>query len=192
MKKTRFSMLAILAASMIITGCGSDNKVGAGNNTNGSFDPFGYGNGSGGSNTSSAINQIKSQEVCSYGARLPDMSFVYTGSGMNQGYQNSTGAWYAGKNYGTNDLIFIQEISSGNQVTGYNVVLSFCSDINQGTGQYIIGGNAQLSNFQLGQVQLDFSAQCSLKKVGFARVQMSSSNYPGPIVTDFAPIQQCL
>lgn len=185
-------------ASVLVAGCGKDNKVDKN-------DQFLAGNNPvfTSAQDQSYWNSLRTKYSCaaapfaSQGAqRLGDQNFTLQGGQSNANYiagqlqpgfgGGSSGESYVGMNQGTHDLIYITKVSNGQTVT-YNVIVSLCSW--QGQFNYYIGGNAQLSNFQIpsnGPVQFQAAANCPTGLISGGWVTFDSSTYGGSVPTQFA------
>lgn len=87
--------------------------------------------------TVQAINTLESKYACpNGGARIYKRFYTNQASGnmttitadFTDGYLSGAtdGAVFVGVNYSSRDLIYMQKVVTGTQVTGYNAVLSFC------------------------------------------------------------------
>ncbi len=199
---TKKAILLSLAGVLTI-GCGksqsSNNNSSGGNNFN---SPVLGGNDAG------YWQQLKSQHQCTGNSqgRMADLTFrlsqgsasTYRISGALQSgsHNGSVSSTFVGRNYGSNDLIYIQKVAQGSQVA-YNVVLSLCTWISQSNsyGSYQansienIGPNAGLSNFELYYATLSTPSNAQTGQVLDAWVKFTSQNYGGQIPVRFAPVQ---
>ena len=166
-----------------------------GNYPPGHYPPGHYPPGGGGhpGDIMGTVNRIIQSAPCLNGEQrwFPHLSYISRGGQLvQQAHVPSQGVWYLGENYGTKDLIFLQEVPQGLGVTGYNVILSFCTERNRYSGRYRVGPGVVLSNLYLTGVIVDHSLQCGLKKVS-ATVSFASSASYTPIHVEYAPIRQC-
>lgn len=206
-------ILTGLATSLIIS-CGSDktneakNTTATTTNTN---SPIFNTNTNSGQNLGQYWNQLKSQNQCLTGSRMPDMNFVlhqsqYGGNTIQGPLQQSgqaggsISATYIGRNWGTNDLVYISQMSSGQ----FNIILSMCTwnggyggGVNypqqfgnqyNGGGTEYIGPNAGMNNFRIDYMTLSNSTSCPTGQVLDGWVSFYSQTYGGEIPTRFTQV----
>lgn len=169
----------VIALALVSCGKSSENEIIADTSSTGSNPVL---VGSGGSDLSSYWANLKSQHSCSnYGGRMDDIVYTLNGSASGQQVYGSmvpgstsgqVTQTYTGRNYGTNDLMFISQILNNGQIY-YNVVISFCRYIDS-YGQEFISENAGLSNFQA-IFTLANSTNCPTGQIENGWIQFSSN-----------------
>ncbi len=141
--KNFFSVTLILTFALALASCGKSKN----NKVNSNTLSTGTGSISVGTNPMSttglssaaisAISKFESSYTCPYGGSRLYKQFQTSQASGNQttisasftdGYLSgsSDGNVFIGANYSSRDLIYVQKVVSGTQVTGYNVTLSFC------------------------------------------------------------------
>ncbi len=167
----------IIASSLFVTSCGDKkkNKVNTNAYTNGAImvgtNPYSV-NGANPA-VSQAIAQIEGQYPCTTGQRIykqfnsRQVSGTATtisaqfADGAIAGTATAPGSIYVGLNYTTRDLLYIEKVTSGTSVVGFNATLSFCPYPN------VISADRNLTNLTI-NANLDTDAHCGVGSIDAA------------------------
>lgn len=177
--KNFLSMTLVLSTALFITACGGKdkNKVNSNTLSSGSSaisvgtNPINTGGLS--SATIQAIQTLESRYTCpSGGARIYKQFYTNQASGnmttisanFTDGYLSgaSDGSVFIGANYSSRDLIYVQKVVSGTQVTGYNVTLSFCQVAN------VIASDRNLTGLRIQNMTMTTNTYLGYGTVDFA------------------------
>ena len=176
----------------LITSCGSKNKTSSSTSSNSVNTVITN------SQDASVFNQLKAQYQCSsyYGSNGSRIDYALEVQGQGYGDRvfgnlvqasgsaGSSAGGYMGINIGTKNLIYVNKITNGSNVT-YRVLLSFCPYSGQNGNQWI-GGNAQLGNFAI-DAQLPSYSNCAMGEVN-GMVRFYSSGFGGYLTSNYSAV----
>lgn len=172
-------MTLILSTAFFIAACGGKDKNKVNSNTL-SSGTSAISVGSNPINTSGmsattvqAINTMESRYTCpSGGSRVYKQFYTNQATGnmttisanFTDGYLagSSDGMVFIGANYSSRDLIYVQKVVTGTQVTGYNVTLSFCQVAN------VISSDRNLTGLRVQNMTMTTNTSLGYGTVDFA------------------------
>lgn len=177
--KKLFSLTLILSAGLFFSSCGGkkSNKVNTNTISSGTSaisigsNPINTAGLS--SATIQAISSIEQRYSCpSGGSRIYKQFHTNQASGnmttisanFTDGYSAGTsdGSVFIGANYSSRDLVYVQKIVSGTQVTGFNLTLSFCQVAN------VISSDRNLTGLRVQNMTMTTNTTLGYGTVDFA------------------------
>lgn len=197
--------LTLIAGSLLLNACGRKNTVNSNPGASGTS-PFYTGNPQLSSNPQivNQVQSIRSTVACLPGkSRLAnDVSFYINGGSLSG--TTIGGNWQSGfMNNGTisnmyvgvsafRDLMFLTKVTSGSQVIGYNVTLSFC-EVPNSYPNYpaLVSNDRALVNFQAPNgITINTATSCGYGLIAAAMntIIISQRSTTNPYTSDF-PVQ---
>ena len=176
----------LLLGILILAGCGKGSNQVNSSSLSGSFAL------SASPQVVSQVQNIKAATTCLPPSTRLQTDVTFNVSGNFPNGSTIGGNWQLGVLPGENtalfvgvsawrDLMFVTKVTSGTQVVGYNVTLSFCSVANPAGAQFplLVSNDRQLVNFMAPQgIVLDVNTYCGIGVVDAAYNTVITSQVP--------------